>query len=72
VVRLLDSDAARHNFCVKWRKCNTVKEQQALKKKCEDAAASKKKKEKEAKARDQCMKRKREDEDRTGRILKSM
>lgn len=63
-LKLLDTDAAKHNFCLKWRKCNTVKEQQALKKKCEDAAAAKKKKEKEAKQRNLRAKRKAEKDEK--------
>ena len=66
-LKLLDTDAARHNFCLKWRKCNTVKEQQALKKKCEDAAAAKKKKEKEAKQRSLRAKRKAEKDEKDER-----
>ena len=66
-LKLLDTDAAKHNFCLKWRKCKTKAEQNALRGRVEEDAKEKKRVAKVAKERDQRMKKKREDEEKVER-----
>ena len=69
-LKLLDTDAAKHNFCLKWRKCKTKAEQNALRDRVEEDEKEKKRVAKEAKERDQRMKKKREDEEKAERKRK--
>ena len=69
-LKLLDTDAEKHSFCLKWRNCTTRAEQNALRGRCQEEANAKKKALKEAKARDQRMKRKCEDEEKAERKRK--
>ena len=69
-LKILNTDAEKHSFCLKWRNCTTEAEQKALKERCVVDANAKKRAAKEAKARDQRMKKKQEEEAKTERKRK--
>jgi len=69
LLKMLNTDAEKHSFCLKWRNC-TTEEQKALKERCIVDANAKKRAAKEAKSRDQRMKKKQEEETKAERKRK--
>eukprot|EP00984_Skeletonema_dohrnii_P034750 scaffold33667_cov192-Skeletonema_dohrnii-CCMP3373.AAC.1 len=66
-LKLLDTDAEKHSFCLKWRNCASTTEQKALQDSYEAAAQAKMKAAKEAKQRDARMKRKQEQDEKAAK-----
>ena len=69
-LKVLETNAEKHAFCQKWRKCKTQAEQKVLEQRCRADAEAKKKAAKDAKARDSRMKKKREEEAKAERRRK--
>ncbi len=70
VLKKLDTDAEKHDFCLQWRECTTPGEQKALQDRFEAAVAAKKKAAKEAKKRDARMKKRQKREEKANKKRK--